>query len=161
MKVPGTSNPDDTATVQTHTTEVPASTEPVLDSIFDDEDAITYTNQDYMIDVTDVLEIMETQYPYPMSNTEDEKNTEETALITVLPMEFSHCALEDEAPHHQCTYSDCQVTGSMFFDKPDGKCNTKTCTHQLHHVCNIKYASVTYGEYAERLTMNKLCKVCL
>ena len=33
-------------------------------------------------------------------------------------MYFDHYALEDKSPHHQCTYSDCQVTGSMFFDNP-------------------------------------------
>ena len=82
-------------------------------------------------------------------------------LIPVPPMNFSHCALEDKPPHHQCTYSDCQVTGSMFFGNTSEKCNTNTCTHQLHHVCNINYASDIYGEYSERLPMKKLCKFCL
>ena len=45
LKLPRTANPDDTATLQTTTTEVPANTEPMIDSIFDDEDASTSTNQ--------------------------------------------------------------------------------------------------------------------
>ena len=45
LKLPRTYNPDDTATLQTTTTEFPANTEPMLDSIFDDEDASTSTNQ--------------------------------------------------------------------------------------------------------------------
>ena len=32
-------------------------------------------------------------------------------------MDFSHCALENKYPPQQCTYSDCQVTGSMFLNK--------------------------------------------
>ena len=61
---------------------------------------------------------MDTQDPDPMSNTEDEQNTEETIIIPVPPMYFAHCALEDKPPHHQWTYNYCQVTGSMFFDNP-------------------------------------------
>ena len=37
-------------------------------------------------------------------------------LIPVPTIEFSHFPLENKSPHHQCTYSDCEVTGSMFFD---------------------------------------------
>ena len=104
---------------------------------------------------------MDTQDPDPVSNTKEEQNTEETMLIPFPPMDFAHCDLEDKSPHHQFTYSDCQVTGRMFFDKTSEKCNTNTFTHQIHHVCKINYASYTYGYDAECLTMNKLCKVCL
>ena len=118
MKLPRTANPGDIATLQNNTTEFPANIEPMLDSIFDDEDASTYTDKNYMIDVPDILEMIDTRYPYPMSNTEEEQNTEETTLILFPPMDFSHCDLEDKLPHHQCNHSDCQVTGSMFFDNP-------------------------------------------
>ena len=47
----------------------PANTEPMIDSIFDDEDASTSTNQNYMIDVPDILEMMDTQDHDPMINT--------------------------------------------------------------------------------------------
>ena len=161
LKLPRTANPDDTATLQTTNNEVLANTEPMLDYIFDDEDASTSINQNYIIDVPYVLEMMDTQDPDPMINTEKEQKIEETMLIPVPHMDFAHCALKDKSPHHQCTYSDCQVTGSMFFDNPSKKCNTKTCTHQLHRVCNIYYASDKYGEYADLLPMKKLCKVCL
>ena len=115
FKQPRTDNTEDTATLQTTNTEVPANNKPILDSIFDDEDGSTYTNQNYIIDVTGIFEMMYTQDPDPMINTKELKNTEETMLIPVPPMEFDHCDLEDKSPHHQCTYSDCQVTGSMFF----------------------------------------------
>ena len=161
MKLPITANPNDTAKIQTTTNEAPDNTESMLYSIFYDEDASNSTNKNYMIDVPDILEMMDTQDPDPTSNTEEEQNTEDTMLITVPHMEFSHCSLENKSPHHQCTYSDWQVTGSMFFDKPSEKCNTKTCTHQLHHVCNINYASYTYVEDGDRLPMKKFCKVCL
>ena len=82
-------------------------------------------------------------------------------LIPVSPMDFSHCALKDKSPHDQCTYIDCQVTGSMFLNKTSSKYNTKTCKNQLHQVCNINFASDTYGEDAERLPMKKMCKACL
>ena len=82
-------------------------------------------------------------------------------LIPVPPMEFDHCDLEDKSTHHQCTYSYFQVTGSMFFYKTSEKFNTNTRTHQLRHVCNINYASDTYGEDSERLPMKKMCKVFL
>ena len=72
LKLPRTANSDDTYTLQTTTTEVSDNTEPRLDSIFDDENASTSTNQNYMIDVPDILEIMETQYPDPTINNEDE-----------------------------------------------------------------------------------------
>ena len=114
MKLPITANPDDTATIQTTNTEVPTITEPMLDYIVDDDDA--------------------------SNSTKEEQNTEETVLIPVPRMDFSRCAVEDKSLHHQCTYSDCQVTGSIFFDKPSEKFNTKTCTHQLHHVYNVNYA---------------------
>ena len=68
---------------------------------------------------------MDTQDPDPVSNTKEEQNTEETVLIPFPPMDFAHCDLEDKSPHHQFTYSDCQVTGRMFFDKPSGKCNAR------------------------------------
>ena len=55
LKLPRTANPDDTTTIQTTTTEVPTNTEPIIDYIFDDEDANTSTNQNYMIDVSDTL----------------------------------------------------------------------------------------------------------
>ena len=71
-------------------------------------------------------------------------------------MEFYHCYLEDKPPHHQCTYSDCQVIGRMFFDKLSEKFNKKTFPHQLHHVRNINYASDTHGEDADHLPMKKL-----
>ena len=70
LKLPRTSNPDDTATLQNTITEVPANTEPILDYIFDDEDSRTSTNQSYIIDVPDKLEMIDTQYPDAMSNTE-------------------------------------------------------------------------------------------
>ena len=76
-------------------------------------------------------------------------------------MDFALFVLEYKSPHHQCIYSDCQVTGRTFFDYTSEKCNTKTCTHQLHHFCNINYASDTYGEDADNLPMKKLCKVFL
>ena len=148
MKPPRTANPDDTATIQTSTIYVPANTESMLDSIFYDEDARTSTNKNYMIDVPDILQMMDTQDTDPMSNTEEEQTTEETMRIPVLPMDFAQFTLEDKSSHHQCTYSDFQVTGSMFFDNPSEKCHTKTCTHQLHHVCSMNYASYTYGEDA-------------
>ena len=118
MKLPRTDNPDDKATLQTTTTEIPANTEHTIDSIFDDEYESTSTDQNYIIDVPDILEMMDTQDPYPMSNTEEEQNTEENMLIPVPPMECSYCSLEDKPPHHQCTYSYCQVTGSTFFYNP-------------------------------------------
>ena len=59
---------DDTSTLQTTTTGAPVDTEPMLDSIFDDEDASTSNNQNYIIDVPDILEIMDTQYHDPMRN---------------------------------------------------------------------------------------------
>ena len=118
LKWPRTANPDDTSTLQTTTTEVPANTEPMLDYIFDDEYASTSTNQDYTIDVPDILEMMDTQYPDPKRNTEEEQNTEETMLISFQPMYFDHCTLEDESPYNQYTYSDCQVTGRNVFDNP-------------------------------------------
>ena len=93
----------------------------MLDSICDDEDANNSTSKICMIDVNDILEMMDTQDPDPMSNTEEEKNTEENMQILVPSMEFAHCALEDESPHHQCTYSDCKVIGSMFFDMTSEK----------------------------------------
>ena len=43
----------------------------MLDSIFDDKDASTSTNQNYMIDVPDILEMMDNQDPDPMHNTEE------------------------------------------------------------------------------------------
>ena len=58
LKPPITANPDDAATIQTTNTEVPANTKPMLDSICDDEDASTSTNQNYIIDVPDILEMM-------------------------------------------------------------------------------------------------------
>ena len=70
FKQPRTDNTEDTATLQTTNTEVPANTETMLDYIFDDEYANTYTNQNYMIDVSDILEMMDTQDTDPMSNTE-------------------------------------------------------------------------------------------
>ena len=145
MKLPRTANPDDVDTLQTTTTDVPDNTEPMLDYIFDDEYASTYTTQNYMIGVPDILEMMDTQYPDLMINIEEENNTEETMLIPVPPMNFSRCALEDKLPHNQYTYSDFQVTGSMFFDKLSERCNTKTYTNQIHHFCKINYASDTYG----------------
>ena len=45
LRLPITDNPYDTDTLQTTTTKVPANTEPMLDSIFDDEDASNSTNQ--------------------------------------------------------------------------------------------------------------------
>ena len=39
-------------------------------------------------------------------------------LIPVPPMDFDHCDLEDKSTHHQCTYSNFQVTGSMFLIGP-------------------------------------------
>ena len=71
MKLPRTANPGDTATLQTTTTEVPANTEHILDSIFYDEDVSTSTNQNCLIGVPDILEMMDTQDPYPMRNTEE------------------------------------------------------------------------------------------
>ena len=133
----------------------------MLGSIFDDDDTSTSNNQNYMTDVPGILEIMDTQDPDPMSNTEEEQNNEETMLIPVPSMDFARCALEIKSSHHQCTYSDCQVTGSMFFGDPSEKCNTNTCTHQLHHVYNINCVPYTYGEDAERLPTKKLCKACL
>ena len=103
LKISITDNPDDTAILKTTTTEVPTNTETMLDSIFDDEYASTSTDQNYIIDVPDILEMMDTQDPDPMSNTKEEENTDETMLITVPPMDFAHCALEDKPPHHQCT----------------------------------------------------------
>ena len=41
----------------------------MLDSICDDEDASTSTNQNYIIDVPDILEMMDTQDPDPTINT--------------------------------------------------------------------------------------------
>ena len=70
FKQPRTDNTEDTAILQTTNTEVPANTETMLDYIFDDEYANTYTNQNYMIDVSDILEMMDTQDTDPMSNTE-------------------------------------------------------------------------------------------
>ena len=61
---------------------------------------------------------MDTQDPEPMRKTEEEQKKKENILKPVPPMDFSNCALEDKSLHHQCTYSDCQVTGSMFFDNP-------------------------------------------
>ena len=55
LKLPRTDTHDDEATLQTTTTEVPANTEPMLDYIFDDEDASTSTNQNYMINVPGIL----------------------------------------------------------------------------------------------------------
>ena len=55
LKPPRKPNPDDTATLQTTTTKVPSNTKPMLDYICDDEDTITYTNQNYIIDVPDVI----------------------------------------------------------------------------------------------------------
>ena len=45
LKLPIKANPDDTDTLQTTTTEVPANTKPILDYICDYEDASIYTNQ--------------------------------------------------------------------------------------------------------------------
>ena len=84
---------DDTSTLQTTTTGAPVDTEPMLDSIFDDEDASTSTNQNYMIDVPDILEMMDTQYTEPVRNNKEEQNTEETMLIPVPPMDFDNCDL--------------------------------------------------------------------
>ena len=39
-------------------------------------------------------------------------------LIPVPTMYFDRCALEDKSPHHQCNYSNFQVTGSIFFGNP-------------------------------------------
>ena len=114
FKLPRTDNLDDTAKLQTNITEVSDNTKPMLDSICDDEDANNSTSKICMIDVNDILEMMDTQDPDPMSNTEEEKNTEENMQILVPSMEFYHCALEDKSPHHQCSYSDCQVIGSIF-----------------------------------------------
>ena len=69
LKLTRTSNPDDTATLQNTTNEVPANTKHMLDSICDNEDTSTSTNQNYIIDVPDIIEMMDTQYPDPMSNT--------------------------------------------------------------------------------------------
>ena len=71
MELPRTANPDDTATLQTTTAEVPTNTKPMLDSICDDEDASTSTNQNYIIDVPDILEMMDTRDPETMRNTEE------------------------------------------------------------------------------------------
>ena len=95
LKLPRTANPDDTATLQTTNTEVPANTKPMLDTICDDEDASTSTNQNYMIYVPDILEILDTQDPEPMRNNEEEQNTKETMLITVPPMDFSHDVISE------------------------------------------------------------------
>ena len=69
LKLTRTSNPDDTATLKNTTNEVPANTKHMLDSICDNEDTSTSTNQNYIIDVPDIIEMMDTQYPDPMSNT--------------------------------------------------------------------------------------------
>ena len=71
LKIPRTDNPDDTATIQNITNEVPANNETMIDSIFYNEDASTYTNQHYIIDVPDILGMMDTQDPDPMSNNEE------------------------------------------------------------------------------------------
>ena len=76
MKLLRTANTDDTATLQTTTTEVPAKNEPMLDYFLDDEYASTSTNKDYMINVHDILEMMETKGTDPMRNTEESQNTE-------------------------------------------------------------------------------------
>ena len=154
LKLPRTANPGDIATLQNNTTAFPANIEPMLDSIFDDEDASTSTNQNYIIDVPDILEIMDPQDPDPISNTEEEQNTEENVLMQVPHMDFAHCSLEDESPHHQCTYSDCQVTGSMFFDNPSEnviQINAHisfivSATLSMHHI-HMKRTQRTYPLY--------------
>ena len=73
-----------------------------------------------------------------MSNTEEEQNTEEAMLIPFPPMGFTHCVLKDKSTDHQCTYIDYQVKGIIFFYESSEKYITNTCTHQIHHVCNIK-----------------------
>ena len=55
LKLPRTSNLDDIATLQTTTTAFPTNTKPMIDSIFDGEHSSTYTNQNYIIDVPDIL----------------------------------------------------------------------------------------------------------
>ena len=71
LKLIRTANPDDIGTLKNNTAEVPANTKTMLDFICDDEDASTSTNQNYIIDVPDILEMMDTQGPEPMSNTEE------------------------------------------------------------------------------------------
>ena len=76
LKLPITANPENTATIRTTTTEIIANNEPIIDSIFDDEDASNSTDKNYMIDVPDIIEMTETKDPDPMINTEEEKKTE-------------------------------------------------------------------------------------
>ena len=58
------------------------------------------------------------KYTDPTSNTEEEQKTEETMLILVPTMDSDYCALEYKSPHHQCTYSDCQVTCRIVLIRP-------------------------------------------
>ena len=93
MKLTITANYDDTATLQNNNTEVLDNTKHILDSICYDEYASTSTNKNYMIDVPDILEMIDTHNPDPKSKTEEEQNTEETMLIPVPPMDFAHFVL--------------------------------------------------------------------
>ena len=72
LKPPRADNTNYKGTLKNNTTEFPANTEPMLDYIFDDEYASTSTNQNYIIDVTDVLEMMDTKNTNPMRNTKEE-----------------------------------------------------------------------------------------
>ena len=65
-----------------------------------------------------------------------------------------------KSPHHNCTYTDCQLRDNMFFNKASEKYGTSSCPFELHHVCMIEYGSRTYGEGAEAIGMRKLCKSC-
>ena len=76
-------NTYDIATLQTTTNEVRANTETMIDSIFDDKYASTSTNQNYMIDDPEILEMVDTKNTDPMSDIKEEQNTEETMLVQV------------------------------------------------------------------------------
>ena len=81
-------------------------------------------------------------------------------IIPVPQTDFYHYALKIN--HHITNVLTVIVKLQVeCFFKPSERCNTKTCTHKLHHVCNINYASDTYREDVERLPTKKMCKVCL
>ena len=61
-----------------------------------------------------------------------------------------------KSPHHNCTYTDCQLDGNMFFKVASEKCSIQICNLELHHVCMNKHGHKTYGEDIEQVEMKNV-----
>ena len=120
---------------------------------------VTHTTRHTLM-ITNLPDMSRAKITKVRKGTAKKRKTSKRKKIRQVCASFNAAFPAPESPHHNCTYTDCQLDGNMFFKVASEKCNVQTCNLELHRLCMNEHGHKAYGEDAERAGMKKMCKSC-